>query len=234
MAYKSKMKGDRPGSNSALISANTNLRRARSVFSKASMRAYKTTLSVPVEAVRSFMEEELFKAMKPEKQLPTAEAMAAAELALAAHPDHYRAYLMAKFAGARAGEILHARRSWFKDNVVTIGAFPNEFRPKSGKARSVAMPEEAVKIILSGDDPVFIAGPRRREIIAWELNDILKRAGVACDKPLHSLRRWFGSMIYSSQGAAAAKESLGHANVKTSEDHYLHLMTKQRPIAFAG
>lgn len=233
MTYQARVKRERPNCNAAIVSANSTMRKSRSLFSKGSLLAYKATMTIPREAVDSYFEVPFLKEARPLKQMPSEEAMAKAVEALKDKPDHYRAYLMAAVAGCRAGEIVAARRSWLEGNILRIGAFPDEFKSKGGAERKVAIPPAVAAFLLSGDDMVYLAGSRRHQIVGRELNHILKtECGFKDPKPIHSLRRWFGSMIYSSQGAAAAKESLGHSSIQVSEAHYLHLMTQQKPIEF--
>ena len=157
--------------------------------------------------------------------------MAAAELALKDHPWHYRAYLLARYGGCRAGEILHARRDWIDGNRLTIG--DSLYTPKSGKRRTVTLPEQAVAVLLAGDD-LYLAGPRRKEIVAWELNAMLKKAGFTDPKPLHSLRRLFGSLLFSHQSPAIAQAALGHSSLTVTQDHYATLLTQQKAVDWAG
>jgi len=235
MAYQSAMKGARPGCNAALVTANTNLRRARSLFSRHAMLAYKPVLTVPVDAVQSFAEVPFLKTAKPLKMLPSPEAMAKAVEVLRDKPDHYRAYLMAALAGCRASEIIAARRSWVEGNIIRIGAFPDQFKTKSGAERRVAIPESLVEVLLAGSDPVFLIGPRRREIVGRELNHILKtECGFLDGKPIHSLRRWFGSQLWTHQTPAIAQMAMGHSSIKVTESAYATNLTQQKPIAWAG
>jgi len=174
ITYRDAMLKARPGCPAAKVSANSAMRRSRSLFSKDAMLSYKPVLTVPVEAVKSYFELGFLEEPELAKAMPTAEAMAAAELALKDHPWHYRAYLLARYGGCRAGEILHARRDWIDGNRLTIG--DSLYTPKSGKRRTVTLPEQAVAVLLAGDD-LYLAGPRRKEIVAWELNAMLKKAG---------------------------------------------------------
>jgi len=234
MAYQAKMKGDRPGINAALVSSNTNLRRSRSIFSKHALLAYKGAMAIPLDAVRSYFEVPFLRAAKPLKMLPTEEAMAAAVVALKDHPWHYRAMLLARYGALRAGEILNSRRSWLDGNVLRIGAFPDEYKPKSGAERRVTLPAEVVAILTSGDDPVWLVGPRRREIVAWELNAMLKKAGFTDPKPLHSLRRMALSNVFTTQGAEAAQSVAGHSSIVVTQQAYAHLLKPTEAIAFTG
>ena len=231
ITYRDAMLKARPGCPAAKVSANSAMRRSRSLFSKDAMLSYKPVLTVPVEAVKSYFELGFLEEPELAKAMPTAEAMAAAELALKDHPWHYRAYLLARYGGCRAGEILHARRDWIDGNRLTIG--DSLYTPKSGKRRTVTLPEQAVAVLLAGDD-LYLAGPRRKEIVAWELNAMLKKAGFTDPKPLHSLRRLFGSLLFSHQSPAIAQAALGHSSLTVTQDHYATLLTQQKAVEWAG
>lgn len=234
ITYRDAMLNARPGCDAAKVTANAAMRRSRSLFSKAALLSYKPVLTVPLEAVKSYFEVPFIKAARPLKALPTAEAMAKAVVALKEKPDHYRAYILAACAGCRASEIAAARRSWLDGTTLRIGAFPDEFKTKSGAERRVALPPEAVAILLAGDDPVYLVGPRRKQIVGRELNAILHDAGFTDQKPLHSLRRWFGSLLFSHQSPAIAQAALGHSSLTVTQDHYATLLTQQKAVEWAG
>jgi len=234
-AYQSAMLKAHPGSNSAMVSANSNVRMARSVLSKAALLSYRATLTIPQEPIDGFFAARFLKCSRPLKQLPSEDAVKAVVEKLKEKPDFYRAFLLAAVAGCRAGEIKEARRSWLTGTTLRIGAFPDEFRTKSGQERNVNLPQEAVEILLAGDDPVYLVGPRRNQIVSVELNAFLKDNGFAgIDKPIQSMRRRLGSLIYSNQSAAIAKETLGHGSIAVLEQFYASSMNKQAPVAMPG
>ena len=61
------------------------------------------------------------------------------------------------------------------------------------------------------------------KLIAW-----LRGKGVGGEKPLHALRKEFGSLIAQKFGIYAAKEVLGHADITTTASHYLE--SKEKPV----
>lgn len=234
MTYQAAIKGTRPGCNAALVTANTEVRRARSLFAKHALLAYKLHLDIPLEAVHSFAEVPFLKTAKPLKMLPSPEAMAKAVEALQDKPYHYAAYNLGRYGGLRAGEIANARRSWLDGTTLRIGAFPDEFKTKSGAERRVTLPAEVIHILLAGEDPVWLCGPRRTEIVGRELNAILRDAGFTDAKPLHSLRRMALSNVFTTQGAEAAQEFAGHSSIVVTQQAYAHLLKPTGAIEFTG
>ena len=66
--------------------------------------------------------------------------------------------------------------------------------------------------------------PHFEHLITW-----LKAKGVPTDKPIHTLRKEFGSVIAAKHGIFAASMALRHANITTTRDHYID---KKTSIAF--
>ena len=66
-----------------------------------------------------------------------------------------------------------------------------------------------------------------KKLIAW-----LRAKGVAGEKPLHALRKEFGSLIAPQFGIYAAKQALGHADIATTAGHYLEV--KEKPMIGLG
>ena len=60
----------------------------------------------------------------------------------------------------------------------------------------------------------------------------LRAKGVDGEKPLHALRKEFGSLIAQQFGIYAAKEALGHADIATTAGHYLEV--KEKPMISLG
>ena len=126
---------------------------------------------------------------------------------------------------------------------------PTEFfRTKSeGSARSVWIPPEMLAylrgyyaraqrrfVIESDVRPAtdkhyahYRAGAVFDKLVAW-----LRSHGVAGPKPLHALRKEYGSLIAARFGIYAAKEMLGHADITTTAAHYLE--SKEKPLVELG
>lgn len=215
---------ERPGDVHAEISCNSVVRKARSLFARDALSRYRGTPNeVPEDLVTGLFSVRPLKVPTMPIILPSDEAQAAAWQTLTGPAR--RCYILARFAGLRASEIKEARRSWIVGNVLTVGPNPAEFVPKSGKARKIVLPQQAIDELLLGDDPVYLVGPNRKQLVNHEMPTALQKLGFP-KNPLHSLRRLFGSIIYTTQGGWQAKTALGHSSLAVTESHYarpLHL-----------
>ena len=61
----------------------------------------------------------------------------------------------------------------------------------------------------------------RAQAVFERLSAWLRRHGVRACKPLHELRKEFGSMVNRKHGLSAAKDLLGHADIGTTAGYYI-------------
>lgn len=54
-----------------------------------------------------------------------------------------------------------------------------------------------------------------------DLNSWLRDKGVRQQKAIHSLRKESGSLIASTHGIEAARQHLGHRDIRTASSHYV-------------
>ena len=69
----------------------------------------------------------------------------------------------------------------------------------------------------------YRCAPTFDKLIAW-----LRSKGVTGEKPLHTLRKEFGSLIAQKFGIFAAQQMLGHSDITTTSQHYIEV--KEKPI----
>ena len=67
-------------------------------------------------------------------------------------------------------------------------------------------------------DPVF------RVLAKW-----LRDHGVAGNKPLHTLRKEYGSLLTRNHGIHAASRALRHADLRTTSEYYSDAAVRVRP-----
>ena len=214
-----------------LTSTNARLRFARSLFSRAALNGYKAMgLVIRREWVDDFCS---IGAMKEAEHLPEIPTPAQVESAMALvrpFPCVLRAFLLAAYAGLRSGEIQAAKRSWIEGDVLFVGG--REFTAKSGKWRAVRM-DSAVLEMLTGCGPHrlddFIVADQPAKTVIRKLPELLKQAGFTSNKPVHSLRRLYGSRVATASGLFAAQHALGHQSPMTTSKHYARLL--QLPAA---
>ena len=92
------------------------------------------------------------------------------------------------------------------------------FRARTGGTFVI---ESTVKPVVGGLHDHYRAGALYKELITW-----LKHHGVNGPKPLHVLRKEFGSLVAAKYGIFAAKELLGHRDIATTASHYLEARDK--------
>jgi integrase len=219
---------------SATVTCNSRVRCARSLFSKRALACYDPALNLPDEAVRSFFKVPFLREAESRPELPSAQADAKAHQELPGSPEHYRAFLLARYAGLRAGEIKAARRDWLDGRRLCIGGKAEEFSTKSRKWRVVELPENVAELLKLSDDPVFLVGPNRVTVVDRQLPDMLRELGMPKAKPLHSLRRLFGSIVYNTQSPRLDRDALGHRDLSTTEAAYCRSVDIAAPVAFAS
>lgn len=110
------------------------------------------------------------------------------------------------------------------------------FRPKSASAeRTVPLPDDLVALLAKlkaktkGSFVLEGEAPRRVGVSSWyraeetwtALIEWLRKQGVTATKPLHSLRKEFGSLIYKRYDVFAAQRLLGHSSINQTASVYL-------------
>lgn len=160
------------------------------------------------------------------------------------HPDAYAALLLALGCGLRANEVDKARWSWLKldadGNCYVEVKAESDFTPKGGMNRTIKIPRELYDAITATREdlasPYVLGGPvstessqkgggfyRRMDTIRT-INTWLRDRGVEADmkygKPLHRLRKQFGSELATAFGLFAAQKLLGHSTPTITARHY--------------
>jgi integrase len=77
--------------------------------------------------------------------------------------------------------------------------------------------------VIKSKRPLFPNKPQqyyRCDPIFDRLNDWLRKKGVSGSKPLHTLRKEYGSLLTRSYGIRAASRALRHADLRTTSEHY--------------
>lgn len=154
------------------------------------------------------------------------------------HPESWKIFLLALGAGLRRGEIdmLLWEQVDFERKLIRIET-TRYFKPKSeDSAGEVEIDDELVEILREfheGATGEFVVqsdrDPRpgasysytRAESAFGALYSWLKAKGVKETKPLHTLRKEFGSIICQKAGLYAASRLLRHADIAVTASYYL-------------
>ena len=152
-------------------------------------------------------------------------------------PEVYKAFLLAVGVGLRKKEIDLLEWPSFRwaENVIRIQP-TRYFHPKSEDSiADLPVDPEVMRVfrahhesakgsfVLKSNRPPLPARPRqyyRCEPIFEQVNHWLRKHGVNGSKPLHTLRKEYGSLLTRSYGIHAASRALRHADLRTTSEHY--------------
>jgi integrase len=233
----------------AKISANTFLRRAKSLFAPELTRHLE---EVQLPKPQPFEGVEFYKrtSMKYRSTFDVFGLIKDAKNELAkSEPEQFKILLLAVMAGLRRKEIDTLEWPALRWDASVIRIEPTRwFHPKSEDSiGDIAVDPEFVELFrgycAKAKGPFVIESdvdPRldtRWEhyrctsifegLIAW-----LRKKGVTTNTPLHTLRKEFGSRIAAEHGIYAASRLLRHADIQTTASHYLD--QKKRVTAGMG
>jgi len=220
----------------AVRSANSYLRCARALFSKKWLDRLNIRLPspLPFQAVKV----EKGRAPKYTSNIDPKHLFIDAKNELAAaEAGTYLVFLLALGAGLRKGEIdgLEWKHIHFDKGIIEV--MPTEHRglksdeseagveidPELAKEIAQLKPKGGLGFVIesnlasrpNADLRYYRAEPTFKKLYAW-----LRNKGVKSDKPLHTLRKEFGSMINQHFGLYAAMTALRHADIGTTSSHY--------------
>ncbi len=152
--------------------------------------------------------------------------------------EAWKIVLLALGAGLRRGEIdsLQWGQVDFKNSLVRIHSHGNfEVKTQASEAKvyvDQGLLDELKKYHTEGDTG-FVVAPKmkpaatsakqyyRCELVFKKVTAWLRTQGVKANKPLHTLRKEFGSIICASADIYAASSQLRHANLSTTAAYYV-------------
>ena len=154
-----------------------------------------------------------------------------------AHPQQYLALFLCLWAGLRRKEadLLTWQQIAFDRGQIQIRRTAY-FEPKTEESqRDIDLSPEAVDVLrgfMKGSRSEFVleGGDPRPEATydyyrcdaTWrELHDWLRAKGIRDKKAIHSLRKESGSLIAAHFGIEAARQHLGHRDIRTTSSHYV-------------
>ena len=213
----------------ARISANSILRQARSLFSPKRLRHLQVSLPrpLPFEGVQF----EPRQSMKYRSEIDLVKLIKTAKAKLRdSSPEEYKVFLLAVGAGLRKKEIDLLEWSSFRwdENVIRIEP-TRYFHPKSEDSiADLPIDREVIDVFRGYYERVkgiFVIKSRRAPVpvkprqyyrcgeVFDRLMEWLRKQGVNGLKPLHTLRKEYGSRLTRSYGIHAASRALRHASV---------------------
>ena len=250
--YVTRAAGDPAKQRAAKISANSYLRQARSLFGRKVLKHVSKSLVLPETLPFEGIEPLPRVSMRYHSKVDPEELLRTAAKELEGNTNKREAFkilVLALCAGLRAGEIDALRwenvdfrlglvrvetSAYFKPKAETsIGAIELEpeivelLRGWHGKARS--------EFVIESDRPFrqSLSYVRRRACDQFKaLTTWLRANGVDGKRPVHTLRKEFGSLVAKRFGLHAASLALRHADIKTTASFYLD--RKERVVVGLG
>jgi integrase len=155
-----------------------------------------------------------------------------------AEPEQFKVFLLCLFAGLRRNEVdkLEWNAFHFDEGFIRISA-TRWFRPKTedslgdidvdsevlelfrnfhSRAKSAFVVESSVPVRGETAYSNYRCPDVFQGLVAW-----LRKNGVDTGKPLHTLRKEFGSLVCAKAGIFAASRALRHADIQITSQHYL-------------
>jgi len=220
----------------ARISVNSLVRQARSLF--ADKRTRHLQVSLPNPLPFDGVDFEPRQSMKYRSEIDVVALIKAAKAELRdSLPEAYKVFLLAVGAGLRKKEIdlLEWRSFRWEENVIRIEA-TRYFHPKSEDSIADLPIDREVMALFrdyyDGAKGSFVIKSKRAPLPAKprqyyrceptfeQMNIWLRKHGINGDKPLHTLRKEYGSLLTRSYGIHAASRALRHADLRTTSEHY--------------
>jgi integrase len=219
----------------ARISVNSILRQARSLFSPKMLKHVQLALPdpLPFEGV----ELEPRQSMKYRSEIDIVGLIESANKELRkGSPEAYKVFVLAVGVGLRRKEIDLLEWSSFrwKQNIIRIQP-THFFHPKSEDSiGDLPVDPEVIEyfhkcqgrskapFVIKSQRPPLSKRPQyyRCESTFTELIEWLRAHGVTGNKPLHTLRKEYGSLLTRNYGIHAASRALRHADLRTTSEHY--------------
>jgi len=155
------------------------------------------------------------------------------------HPEQFKVFLLALGAGLRRGEVdsLMWKQFNFRNRTLTVEANEYGGTKSEGSEETIDLSQDVADyfqgqmgkskspfVVSSKVDPAnhsphwrhYRADGHFKALIAW-----LRSKGVKDQKPLHTLRKEFGSLINQQFGIFAASSALRHSGISITRDYYV-------------
>jgi integrase len=243
-SFLARAKRDPLSQRRAKVSLNSLLRQARCLFSPKILRQLAIELPDPLPFAGITFEPR--QSLKYRSNFDVAELIDKARGDLAeSDPEAYKIFLLASMAGLRRNEIDLLEWSSFRWDAGEIRIEPtSHFRPKSEESiADIAVDPELLEVFrgyqASATGEFVIESTRLPKDVTYSryrahhafvrLNEWLRKNGVKGNKPLHMLRKEYGSQINSIYGIHAASRALRHADIRVTNEYYVDSRARVTP-----
>lgn len=228
---------DQKARKSATVSANSIIRQAKSLFGTELLPHLTETMELPEPLPFEEVKLEKVRTRYRAKVDPRT-IMRAAVDELSSHDECFKIFILGITAGLRRGEIDNLL--WENvdlDRGVICIETTEHHGPKTEESEDeVELDQETAELLrgyrAKATGPFVVESEREpRAATSYdyircadhfaELYDWLRDKGITSQKPLHELRKMFGSVICREFGLYAASRVLRHSNITTTADFYL-------------
>jgi len=228
---------DRLSMRTAKITVNSIIRRAKSLFAPGATAHLECVLPSPLPFTGIKFEPR--QSMRYRSSIDAGKLTRAARSELAQDdPDAFLAFLLALGAGLRRIEIDRLEWTAFRWSHNVIRIEPTEhFDVKTEHSIGDVKIDAELMALFRGyfarasgnfvieTDNLPIPGATfenyRAQAVFERLAAWLRAHGVKARKPIHELRKEFGSMVNRKHGLSAAKDLLRHADISITASHYI-------------
>ncbi len=238
IAFVKKAGGNPVKQRRARISCNSLMRQAKSLFAPELLRhvAMHKPDGMPFEGVAFYKRQSMRYQSKVDIEALISDAMR--ELGVPAQQEQLKIFLLATMVGLRRAEIdwLQWPAFLWKESVIRIETTEHSTPKTSDSAGDVPIDKELAALfrgwhakatgsfVIEADvEPRtdtsyahYRAQSHFDALIKW-----LKSKGVTAIKPLHELRKEFGSQLCAKYGIYAASRALRHADIAITAQHYV-------------
>jgi integrase len=238
-AFLARAKRDPISQRRAKVSVNSALRLARSLFSQKKVLRHLGNIELPEPLPFANLTFEKEPSLEYKSTIDVRELIGKAQEELAqSAPELFKAFLLAVMVGLRRKEIDLLEWSAFRWSDGSIAIEPTEFfAAKSEKSYGQVTVDPEIMEIFRGyraraTSDFVIESTREPKPGAryqyWRcekefdrLTRWLREKGIRAYKPLHTLRKEFGSLINAEHGVHAASQALRHADIRVTSKYYL-------------
>jgi integrase len=228
----------------AKVSVNSLLRQAKCLFSPEIFRQLAIELPEPLPF--SGVTFEPRQSLKYRSNFDVQKLIKKARVDLSeSEPEAYKIFLLAVMVGLRRREIDLLEWSAFRWDAGVIRIEPTRyFHPKSEDSiGDVPIDPEVAEIFrryqADATDQFVIESSRKPKDVIYSyyrchhdlvtLNQWLRKNGVKANKPLHILRKEYGSQINAIHGIHAASRALRHADIRVTNEFYTDSRARVTP-----
>jgi integrase len=228
----------------AKVSVNSLLRQAKCLFSPETLRQLAVELPDPLPFTGVTFEPRQSLKYRSNFDVQKLIKKARADLSQS-EPEAYKIFLLAVMVGLRRLEIDLLEWSSFKWETGVIRIEPTRhFHPKSEDSiGDIAVDPELMEIFRGyqthATGPFVIKSSRKAKDVIYsyyrchhalvKLNRWLRKNGVNGNKPLHILRKEYGSQINAIHGIHAASRALRHADIRVTNEYYTDSRARVTP-----